>query len=271
MAGVIPNPVAIVVGDVLGGYYYNHRVIESLFIEKGAPGDPPEGNCVEKITNWLKRASSDPKTDPLGLLGGVLEEFMEVDLARGTRSDDEHAKQRKRVHDVLARHGLSYAIGGRITGGAGAPSRSLGTILRDRDMTEVNREFDRALANVEVDPPAAITAACSILESLFKVYIEDEGLPMPKDQSIKPLWKTVQGHLGLDPAAMEDDDLKRILSGMTSVIDGMGAFRTHVSSAHGRGRASYKAVGRHARLALHASHSVAAFVIETWDERKGKE
>jgi hypothetical protein len=64
-------------------------------------------------------------------------------------------------------------------------------VLKDRDLAGVDKEFERALANVEKDPPAAITAACSILESLFKVYIEDNNaIEMPTDQSLKPLWKT---------------------------------------------------------------------------------
>jgi hypothetical protein len=108
------------------------------------------------------------------------------------------------------------------------------------------------------------------VEAFCKVYIADEGLPLPNEQSIKPLWKIVQGHLGLDPSQVADDDLKRILSGLSSLVDGIGAFRTHTGSAHGRGRASYKPAPRHARLTLHAAHSLVTFAIETWDARKAK-
>jgi Abortive infection C-terminus len=119
---------------------------------------------------------------------------------------------------------------------------------------------------------AAVTAACSILESLFKVYIEDnKAIGMPGDQSLKPLWKAASKHLGLDPSAIEDDDLRKILSGMNSIVDGIGSLRTHTSSAHGHGRRPYRLQARHARLAVHASHTLVAFFIETWDERKRKE
>ncbi len=129
-------------------------------------------------------------------------------------------------------------------------------------------ESQRALASVETDPGAAITAACASVESLCHVCIEDEGLTPPTDQSIKPLWKVVQAHLGLDPSQLADDDLKRILSGLTSIVDGLGALRTHVGSAHGRGRRPYRPSPRHARLAVHAAHTLAIFVLETWDARK---
>jgi hypothetical protein len=80
----------------------------------------------------------------------------------------------------------------------------------------------------------------------------------------------VQKALGLDPAEVADDDLKRILSGLASIVDGIGAFRTHVGSAHGRGRKAYRPAARHAKLAIHSAHSLVTFILETWDERKVK-
>jgi hypothetical protein len=118
------------------------------------------------------------------------------------------------------------------------------------------------------DPPAGLTAACSLLEALLKIFIEDEGLDMPAAETVKPLWNTVSKHLGFDPSAMPDDDLKRILSGLTSVVDGLGSLRTHAGSAHGRGHTRYRVKRRHARLALNVAHALAAFLLDTWDDKK---
>lgn len=229
----LPVPVCSVVGDVLGTFIYNHKAIETLFYEAGATGEVPPGNCVVKCQSWLKRLHSEVP-DPAAVLGKVLEEFMEVERPFQTQ-DQESA--RKRITEVLARFGLSYHQGGVILGAADAlPTKSLKQVLRDRDLVGLNKEFERALANVEKDPPAAITAACSILEALFKIYIEDYGIEMPADQSLKPLWKAASKHLGLIPSAVEDDDVKKVLSGMNSVVDGIGSLRTHTGSAHGHGR-----------------------------------
>lgn len=264
----IPNPVAMVVGDVLGAHYYSHRLLNNLFIEKGAPGDPPIGNCAEKCQQWLKRASEDENVDALGVLGAVLEEFMEVDRSLQYMNMDALEKARDRVKNILARYGLSYHLGGNIIGAkSGAPSRSLEMILRARDLTALEVEFNRALNNVETDPPACITAACATIEALCKVYIEDQHLQLPSEQSIKPLWKVVQRHIGLEPSHVEDDDIKRVLSGLTSIVDGIGALRTHAGSAHGRGRRSYKLTAIHARLAINSAHTIAVFVLETWGTR----
>ena len=108
-----------------------------------------------------------------------------------------------------------------------------------------------------------------MMESLCKVYLADGGFETPADQSVKPLWKVLSKSLGFDPASVEDDDLKKVLSGLISIVDGLGSFRTHAGSAHGHGHKTYKPKPRHARLVAGAACVLAEFIIETWDERKG--
>lgn len=270
MKDKLPAPVIIVVSEVIGSFYYSHRRLNLLFAEKGAPGEPPEGNCVEKCSGWLKRADADADVDAFLLLGGVLEEYMEVEPFSES-TPGLHEKGRVLIRETLARFGLSYQAGGRIVGAKTAtPTRTLEASLRARSLDVLDVEIRRALENVEKDPAATLTAACSLLESLFKVYIEDEGLVMPNDKSISPLWKVAKEGLGFDPKALEDDDLKQVLQGMASIVNGIGSARTHAGSAHGRGRRMYSVEPRHARLAAHAAHTLALFILETWDARKQK-
>jgi hypothetical protein len=266
----IPNPVIAVLADVLATHY-THTRLNLLFQECGAPGEPPEGNKEDKCAAWLKRLNHTAGIEASSILGAILENFMEVDQTYMGQENTTQVSNRRRVTDILSRHGLRYEVGGRIYGAAAAsPTRSLEAILRARDLAAVHKEFERALQSVEQDPPAAITAACAIVEALCKTYCEDEGVDLPKEQSIKPLWKAVQSHIGFDPAKIEDDDLKRILTGLASIVDGIGSFRTHAGSAHGRGPKSYRPAPRHARLLLHSAHSLVAFCIETWDARRAR-
>ena len=91
--------------------------------------------------------------------------------------------------------------------------------MRDCDLRGVQWEFECIFANLETDPAAAVTASCAVLEALFKTYIADEGLALPADQSVLPLWKIVRGDLKVDPAEMQDEGLKKILSRLASIID----------------------------------------------------
>lgn len=116
---------------------------------------------------------------------------------------------------------------------------------------------------------SAVTASCALLESLFKTYIEDNGLEKPSEESIKPLWKIVRKDLKLDPAVVNDDDLKTILTGLAAIVEGTGSLRTHKGSAHGRGKTAYRLKPRHARLAAHAAFTLASYILEAWGERGG--
>jgi Abortive infection C-terminus len=95
-------------------------------------------------------------------------------------------------------------------------------------------------------------------------------LTPPADKSLHPLWKVVQGHLGITPTAQLDDDLKRVLGGLASIVDGVGAFRTHAGDAHGRGPEAPAIEPRHARLVVSAAHTIVTFILETWEAKRAQ-
>ena len=176
--------------------------------------------------------------------------------------------EQKRLRKVLAKNGLTYQINGLILkSGASPSSKTLSEILRSGDFVSIDAEFERALSSVEADPPAGITAASSLIEAICKTYIEDHNLQLPKKQNIRDLWRVVRDDLGFNPDSIADDDLKRILSGLSSIIDGVGSLRTHAGSAHGRGPNSPVVGAREARLAINAAHSLSVFIMEVWTSK----
>lgn len=85
MTDKIPNSVIGAVSSVLAEYYYSHSTLNSLFMESGAPGNVPEGNCETKCSSWLRRCNDDPAVDPLQVLGQVIQKFMDQEPTTGTR------------------------------------------------------------------------------------------------------------------------------------------------------------------------------------------
>src|SRR6266478_7748689 len=91
-------------------------------------------------------------------------------------------------------------------------------MARQRDLLGVQAEFERIFDNLDKDPPSAVTASCALLESLFKIYIDEQALALPSDQSIKSLWNVVRKDLKFDPAvvrvhsfpAMTHDSARRV-------------------------------------------------------------
>jgi len=236
--------------------------MESAGIELGIS---PGGNRQVKTKTWLKHAN-ETMPDPLTTLGKIITELMEVKRAQDWNSPDDPNKEK--VNRILSEYSLEYGKGGYIvTIGATAISKTLQDIIHARDLSGLQTEFDRVYQNVESDPASAVTASCALLESLFKTYIEDENLAMPSDQTLKPLWKVVRKNLNFDPALVEDEDLKTILSGLAAIVEGTGSLRTHKGSAHGRGKTVYKLEPRHARLAAHAAFTFSSFLLEAWRKR----
>jgi hypothetical protein len=115
-----------VVGEVLRG---SHTSLDALFINSGAPGEPPALAHDSKWKEWLFRAGQDPSVDSLAVLGNVLEEFMDLTPTEGTLEYDGWKKKRERVEHTLEENGLRYYRFGRVLPqGGGQPLETLDTV-----------------------------------------------------------------------------------------------------------------------------------------------
>lgn len=226
----------------------------------------------------------DPATDPdhgyaLGLfytqfleeirrtIESVLPEAVSRQLAAASNPTDGDLHAIAEVRGVLQSVALALE---EVLEADGAKSLGPGTdelieTLRARKLPTIEVEFSRALRSTMADPPLSITAANAMVEALCKVHIDDYGLPAPKRQQVRALWGVVSSDLRMRPDAVDDSDLKKILSGLISVVEGLGSLRTHSGSAHGKGRRTYRPEPRHARLAVLSASALVDFVIHTWD------
>lgn len=265
MRQLIPAPLLATIAEIASSQE-THAGLDSLFMYAGAPGNPPEGSKHVKAQEWLRQVNKDSTVEPLLVAGRIIEKYME---AVPDYWNQEALKQSvERLETALARSELQYVKGGKITGLLAAPSQTLEKLLTEFDFAAVNEEFNRALANVESEPREAVSAASNIVESFCKVYITENELTAPAKQDLKAVWGVVRKDLGFDPSVVQDQDLQTILSGLLATVEGIGALRTHASSAHGAGTKVYKLEPRHARLAIHAAHTVTLFALETWQKRK---
>jgi REase_DpnII-MboI len=107
----LPRAICAVVNEVLQG---SHAALEELFVSCGAPLPAPGLAHQSKWKEWLYRAGTDPDVDSLALLGGVLEEFMDVAPPNDTRQLGDWATKRERVVAVLEENGFRYYRGGRV-------------------------------------------------------------------------------------------------------------------------------------------------------------
>ncbi|MFK8253267.1 abortive infection family protein [Ancylobacter terrae] len=141
------------------------------------------------------------------------------------------------------------------------------------DFDTVSHDLERALSSAESDPEDAVTSACSVLESVCRSILVELELPLPEQKDIQGLYRAVREPLGLSPgkSGVPDNianDVRSILGGLNSVIQGIGALRTHGGDAHGREKGHKRVIdSRIARLAIHSASAAALFLIETWQQK----
>jgi len=138
------------------------------------------------------------------------------------------------------------------------------------DFDTVQLEIARAMPVLKSDPEDAVTAACSLIEAVCRSILIELNLPLPPKKDVEGLLRAVQDPLGLSPGRSGlppeiEADIRQVLSGLTSVIKGVGALRTHGGDAHGRQKGFPRIDARIALLALNSASSAALFLIETWE------
>ncbi|MFB1117561.1 transposase [Dickeya dadantii] len=102
-----------VVGDVIANTG-SHAALESLFFSAGAPGDPPQGSHGTKWKDWLYLTGQNAEADSLAVLGGVIEEFMDIPPKEGSPESIEWSEKKARVEAALHDNGFRYYRFGQI-------------------------------------------------------------------------------------------------------------------------------------------------------------
>ncbi|MGR9363662.1 abortive infection family protein (plasmid) [Rhizobium leguminosarum] len=136
----------------------------------------------------------------------------------------------------------------------------------------VSRDLDRALRAASADPELAVTSACAVVESVCRSILVELRIDFPSKQDISGLYKAVREPLGLDPvkeglASDIVNDVRSVLSGLVTSVQGIGSLRTHAGGAHGKEKGFRRIDPRIAKLAIHSASAIALFIIETWQLR----
>lgn len=194
-----------------------------------------------------------------------------------THDPERHTAVLEHLNHMLRYDGFEIQQqGGRmrlVEAGKGVPVLvELAGLSEVLDFDTVSRDLDRALASSQTDPEDAVTAACSTVESVCRSILIELGLPLPNKKDVQGLYNAVKQPLGLSPDRPDIDplianDVRQILSGLATIIGGVGALRTHGGDAHGREKGYARVDARIARLSIHAASTAALFLIETWQRK----
>ena len=123
------------------------------------------------------------------------------------------------------------------------------------------------MARKGADPEGAITAARTLLETVCKHVLDQQGIAYQPTDDLPKLWKACAESLNLAPSQHTLEPFKQVLGGCTSVVQGLGTVRNRIGDAHGQGRRPVRPKPRHAALAVDLAGAMATFIVATFNDR----
>lgn len=140
------------------------------------------------------------------------------------------------------------------------------------DAPELHRQIERLRSAVDDDPALAIGTAKELVETTCKTILDDRKVEYDPKSEIGTLVKAVRAELGLIPESIPDsakgvESIRRLLSNLGNIAQGLGELRNLYGTGHGRTGKSSGLTARHARLAVGAATTLALFLFETHQER----
>ncbi|WP_170571188.1 abortive infection family protein [Ruegeria atlantica] len=140
--------------------------------------------------------------------------------------------------------------------------------LQTFDLDGVHAVWDKAIARRNTDPEGAITVARTLLETVIKRILDEQGETYSDKDDLPKLYSKAAKVLNLAPNQHSEDAIKAILGGAMNLVNGIGTLRNRLSDSHGRGgRAPVRPSPRHASLAVNTAGAIATFLVETHQER----
>ncbi|OGQ97552.1 MAG: hypothetical protein A2521_10205 [Deltaproteobacteria bacterium RIFOXYD12_FULL_57_12] len=153
---------------------------------------------------------------------------------------------------------------------AGQPVGELTAIIKNFGSDTVNAEWKKMLARATTDPDGAVTMARTLLESICKHILDKYGIAYAGDASLTELYRDTAKQLNISQDQHDEQIFKKILGGCSGVVDGLQRLRGKHGDAHGKGQGhAFVLQPRHAMLAVNAAATIALFLIDTFDARKG--
>ena len=198
-------------------------------------------------------------------------------VIQGSGPDSEFSKRLKtEVENMLyylGKDGFQY-VDGRLVSGAGAPSLDgIKEHAAEFDAQHLAEQIRRIEQSIESDPALAIGTAKELIETCCKTILAERGKTVVGTPDIPTLTKETLKELKLVPdgvpeSARGSDVIKRLLSNLGTIGNGIAELRGLYGTGHGKDGKTQGVKPRHAKLAVGAAATLTTFLFETHKDTK---
>lgn len=137
------------------------------------------------------------------------------------------------------------------------------TPLGDFSIAGVRTTWHKAIERIDNDPEGAITAARSLVESVCKHVLEENG---ESHNDLDNIYRQTSRLLKLAPDQQSEQSFRQLSGACNSIVGSLNEIRNRFGDAHGRSSSDAVPSVRHAELAVNVAASLAIFIIRTSTE-----
>lgn len=138
----------------------------------------------------------------------------------------------------------------------------------------ITKQIHRIEQAIKSDPDLAIGTAKELIETCCKSILEERGKALPGKPDMPTLTKATFKELNLVPGSVHEsargkDTIKRILSNLSTIVNGLAELRGLYGTGHGKEHQTSGLESRHAKLAAGAAATLVTFLFETHKAKPG--
>lgn len=172
----------------------------------------------------------------------------------------------------LRKDGFVFENGQIVPLGSIPALTSMQAVATEFNAEQLHRQVGRIQAAIETDPALAIGSAKELIETCCKTILKERGKPVTTALDIIELVKLARAELKLVPGDIPDaakgaETIKRLLSNLGQVAQGLAELRSLYGTGHGPEGRVQGLQPRHARLAAYAACALAQFLFDTHKDR----
>lgn len=121
------------------------------------------------------------------------------------------------------------------------------------------------------DLDGAVTNARTLLESTCLFILEEAKVSFEHQGKLQQLYKETCKTLKMDSALYTEENLKKIITGAVSIVDGIAGLRNSYSDAHGIApKERLRLSKRHVVLVTNLAKTISEFLYSSWDENRSR-
>lgn len=141
------------------------------------------------------------------------------------------------------------------------------------DSAYISKQVKRMESAIHDDPSLAIGTAKELIETCCKTILEARGIEVSATDDIPKLTKSALKSLNLVPDGIDEsirgaDVIKRLLSNLGTIGNGLAELRGLYGTGHGKHSRANGLTARHAKLAVGAAVTLVTFLFDTHVEEK---